>query len=194
MDAPEKGQAFGNRSEQQLSDVCFKKQAEVRPQTTDRYGRTVAHVICDGTDASTEQVPAGMAWVFDKYVTDRGVPVMRVLEDYRWQNTCGMHLRDDERTVCCGPHESHFGFYHEENADTACHAAPPQVREFESEILRDKVISAAVLANARGHELLANIRPPECLRDTCPVFLGERDCQCALSLLDSNEPYAQRIL
>ena len=73
IDAPEKGQAFGNRSKQHLSDICFKKQAEVRPQTTDRYGRTVAHVICDGTDASTEQVRAGMAWVFDKYVTDRGL-------------------------------------------------------------------------------------------------------------------------
>ena len=71
IDAPEKGQAFGNRSKQHLSDVCFKKQAEVRPQTTDRYGRTVARVICDGTDANVEQVRAGMAWVFDKYVTDR---------------------------------------------------------------------------------------------------------------------------
>jgi endonuclease YncB( thermonuclease family) len=73
IDAPEKGQAFGNRSKQHLSDVCFKKQAEVRPQTTDRYGRTVARVICNGTDANVEQVRAGMAWVFDKYVTDRGL-------------------------------------------------------------------------------------------------------------------------
>ena len=73
IDAPEKGQAFGNRSKQHLSDVCFKKQAEVRPQTTDRYGRTVARVICDGTDSSAEQVRAGMAWVFDKYVTDRSL-------------------------------------------------------------------------------------------------------------------------
>jgi endonuclease YncB( thermonuclease family) len=28
-------------------------------------------VTCDGTDADVEQVRAGMAWVFDKYVTDR---------------------------------------------------------------------------------------------------------------------------
>ena len=73
IDAPEKGQAFGNRSKQHLSDICFKKQAEVRPQTTDRYGRTVARLICEGTDANSEQVRAGMAWVFDKYVTDRGL-------------------------------------------------------------------------------------------------------------------------
>ena len=44
-----------------------------RPQTTDRYGRTVARVLCDVTDANAEQVRAGMAWVFDKYVTDRGL-------------------------------------------------------------------------------------------------------------------------
>ena len=73
IDAPERGQAFGNRSKQHLSDVCFKKQAEVRPQTTDRYGRTVARVICDSTVASAEQLRAGMAWVFDRYVTDRSM-------------------------------------------------------------------------------------------------------------------------
>jgi len=37
----------------------------------DRYGRTVAHVSCNGIDANTEQVRAGMAWVFDRYVIDR---------------------------------------------------------------------------------------------------------------------------
>ena len=73
IDAPEKGQAFGNRSKQRLSDVCFQKQAIVKPQARDRYGRTVARVICDGADANAEQVRAGMAWVFDRYVTDRGL-------------------------------------------------------------------------------------------------------------------------
>ena len=73
IDAPEKGQAWGKRSKQHLSDICFEKQAEVHPQTTDRYGRTVARVICDGVDSNAEQVRAGMAWVFDKYVTDRSL-------------------------------------------------------------------------------------------------------------------------
>ena len=73
IDAPEKGQAFGNRSKQHLSDICFRKPAEVRPQTKDRYGRTVARVTCEGVDANAEQVRAGMAWVFDKYVTDQAL-------------------------------------------------------------------------------------------------------------------------
>lgn len=73
VDAPEKGQAFCTRSKQHLSDNCFRKPAEVRPQTKDRYGRTVARVTCAGVDANAEQVRAGMAWVFDKHVTDRAL-------------------------------------------------------------------------------------------------------------------------
>lgn len=73
IDAPEKGQAFGQRSKQHLSDVCFQKQAEVVPRTKDRYGRTVARVRCEGVDASAEQVRAGMAWAFIKYLTDPAI-------------------------------------------------------------------------------------------------------------------------
>jgi len=32
-----------------------------------------SRVICDGTDANAEMVRAGMAWVFDRYITDRGL-------------------------------------------------------------------------------------------------------------------------
>jgi endonuclease YncB( thermonuclease family) len=73
IDAPEKKQPFGNRSKQSLADMCFQKQAEIKPQTKDRYGRTVARVICGGTDANAEQVKRGMAWVYDKYVKDRSL-------------------------------------------------------------------------------------------------------------------------
>ena len=71
IDAPEKGQAFGARSKQHLAKLCFQKQATVSPRTKDRYLRTVANVECEGVDAGTEQVRSGMAWVFDRYVTDR---------------------------------------------------------------------------------------------------------------------------
>ncbi|RZT93722.1 thermonuclease family protein [Rivibacter subsaxonicus] len=71
IDAPEKAQAFGERSKHNLSDLCFNRSAVVVPQTTDRYGRTVAHVACGGRDANVEQVRAGMAWVYDKYVGDQ---------------------------------------------------------------------------------------------------------------------------
>jgi endonuclease YncB( thermonuclease family) len=73
IDAPEKGQAFGNRSRQALAALCLDKRAHIRPQTTDRYGRTLARVECADIEASAEQVRAGMAWVFDRYVTDRSL-------------------------------------------------------------------------------------------------------------------------
>ena len=71
IDAPKKSQPFGRRSKQHLSDLCFQQQAEIRPTARDRYGRTVARVICAGTDANAAMVRAGMAWAYTKYLTDR---------------------------------------------------------------------------------------------------------------------------
>lgn len=48
IDAPEKRQAFGTRSRQSLSDLCWKQDATYEAQTIDRYGRTVAIVTCAG--------------------------------------------------------------------------------------------------------------------------------------------------
>lgn len=73
IDAPEKAQPFGMRSKQSLSDLCFGKQVEIAKQARDRYGRTVARIQCDGTDANAEQVRRGMAWVYDKYVKDHSL-------------------------------------------------------------------------------------------------------------------------
>ena len=73
IDAPKKAQAFGNRSKQSLSDLCFNKTATLADKGKDRYGRTLARVQCDGVDANAEQVRRGMAWVYDRYVTDRSL-------------------------------------------------------------------------------------------------------------------------
>lgn len=73
IDAPESRQPFGAAAKRSLSDLCFRERAEIRPQKRDRYGRTVARVTCRGQDASAHQVRSGMAWVFDRYVTDRSL-------------------------------------------------------------------------------------------------------------------------
>ena len=39
IDAPEKSQAFGQRSKQSLSDLVFGKQVRIEQQDRDRYGR-----------------------------------------------------------------------------------------------------------------------------------------------------------
>ena len=77
IDAPERGQPFSARSKQHLASLCFRKEAEVRAKTTDRYGRTVARVTCAGTDANAAMVEAGMAWAFTKYVTDPRLPELQ---------------------------------------------------------------------------------------------------------------------
>lgn len=77
IDAPEKAQAFGTRSKQSLSDMCFRKEAKVETDGKDRYGRSIGRIYCftpgvkTVVDANAEQVRRGMAWVFDRYVTDR---------------------------------------------------------------------------------------------------------------------------
>jgi micrococcal nuclease len=70
IDAPEKGQAFGRRSKDHLATLCFGRSAVVKPTTTDRYGRTVARVDCEGHDANAALVQAGLAWAYMRYLTD----------------------------------------------------------------------------------------------------------------------------
>ena len=63
IDAPEKAQAFGTKSKEALSEMCFGETAELADKGKDRYGRTLARVACYGVDANAEQVRPGMAWV-----------------------------------------------------------------------------------------------------------------------------------
>lgn len=44
IDAPEKAQAYGQRSKQSLSKLCWGKDATYDAQDVDQYGRTVAIV------------------------------------------------------------------------------------------------------------------------------------------------------
>lgn len=76
IDAPEKKQPFGERSRQSLANMCFQREAVLRPTTIDRYGRTVARVECDGRDANADQVRAGMAWAYTHYQTDPAIPLL----------------------------------------------------------------------------------------------------------------------
>jgi endonuclease YncB( thermonuclease family) len=79
IDAPEKAQPFGQRSKALLSTLCFGKHAEIRPSSRDRYGRTIARVICAGTDANAAMVRAGLAWAYTRYLTDPQIRAMEVV-------------------------------------------------------------------------------------------------------------------
>jgi len=73
IDAPEKAQPFGQRSKQSLSELCFAKNAVIKTTGLDRYGRTIARVICAGTDANAEQIRRGFAWAYIKYLHDQSL-------------------------------------------------------------------------------------------------------------------------
>ncbi|MGL6202840.1 MAG: thermonuclease family protein [Giesbergeria sp.] len=64
IDAPEHSQPYGQRARQHLAQLCWRQQARITPVDRDHYGRTVARVQCQGQDAASTQVRAGMAWVY----------------------------------------------------------------------------------------------------------------------------------
>lgn len=73
IDAPEKKQAFGQRSKESLSGLVFDKQVMVETDKTDRYGRAVGKVLVGATDANLEQITRGFAWHYKSYAREQSV-------------------------------------------------------------------------------------------------------------------------
>ncbi|MBX3171108.1 MAG: thermonuclease family protein [Candidatus Eremiobacteraeota bacterium] len=72
IDAPEKKQAFGNRSRQALRQLIPPgSQLQMLDLGQDRYQRTLAQLyLPDGTNVNALQVRNGHAWVFTRYCRD----------------------------------------------------------------------------------------------------------------------------
>ncbi|MBK6744927.1 MAG: thermonuclease family protein [Hydrogenophilales bacterium] len=71
IDAPEKGQAYGNVSKQSLSDLVYDKTVSVDWHKVDRYGRKVGKILIDGLDANLEQVKRGLSWHYKEYAKEQ---------------------------------------------------------------------------------------------------------------------------
>jgi endonuclease YncB( thermonuclease family) len=67
IDAPERGQAFGTKSKEHLSDLVAGQVVVVEYSDLDRYQRILGKVLLDGEDINLEQVSSGMAWHYKKY-------------------------------------------------------------------------------------------------------------------------------
>lgn len=77
IDAPEMDQPYGSRSKQALSDLIYSEFVKLSVQDTDRYGRTVARITrADGVDVNAEQVRAGAAWAYTKYLKDKSLLIL----------------------------------------------------------------------------------------------------------------------
>ena len=72
IDAPEKSQAFGQKSKQKLSDLIFGKQVIVSIENQDKYERYIAEVFKpnDNYSINYQMVFHGLAWSYDRYLKD----------------------------------------------------------------------------------------------------------------------------
>jgi endonuclease YncB( thermonuclease family) len=71
IDAPERGQPFGQTSKQSLSDLVFGSIVQSYCNKLDKYGRWVCLVVVDGKDANLEQVRRGLAWHYKEYQSEQ---------------------------------------------------------------------------------------------------------------------------
>ncbi len=67
IDAPEKRQAFGNRSKQALSALVFGRRVTVAYSKVDRYDRWVGRITSGDVDVSRAMIEQGMAWHYAFY-------------------------------------------------------------------------------------------------------------------------------
>lgn len=71
MDAPEKAQPYGAASQKSLAELVMGQQIRVAVRAVDNYGRLIATVRVNGTNANHEQVRRGMAWEYSRFHSNR---------------------------------------------------------------------------------------------------------------------------
>jgi micrococcal nuclease len=67
IDAPDLGQAFGERAKQFTFDTVYGKTVNVEAMGKDPYGRTVGIVKVDNRSLNESLIQNGLAWVYQKY-------------------------------------------------------------------------------------------------------------------------------
>lgn len=70
VDAPERGQPYGEAAKEALSRLAFGKAVDVEPIEQDRYDRLVARLWVGGVDVNAELVKLGHAWVYRRYANE----------------------------------------------------------------------------------------------------------------------------
>ncbi len=70
IDAPERGQPWGDEAKEALAEMTFGEVVRAEVQTTDSNGRKVARVYLANRDINRELVEDGHAWVYPRYLRD----------------------------------------------------------------------------------------------------------------------------
>jgi len=71
IDAPEKRQAWGEKSKTNLSRLAFNQEAVAECPKVDRWGRQICKVSVNAVDIGLEQIKDGMAWWYRKYAKEQ---------------------------------------------------------------------------------------------------------------------------
>ena len=87
IDAPEKDQAFGQKSKQRLSDYVFGKDVTVTWKSKDKYGRILGTVWLGSTDINLQMLRDGYAWHYKRFDSN---PVYAAAELEARQNRRGL--------------------------------------------------------------------------------------------------------
>lgn len=76
IDAPEKGQPFGDRSRRALSDLVHDRLVIIEWSKKDGYGRFVARVLAGEPrrDVNLAQISAGLAWHYRQFENEQSKP------------------------------------------------------------------------------------------------------------------------
>lgn len=80
IDAPEKKQAFGQRSKESLSELAYDKTVTVETSKRDRYEREIGKVLVNGQDVNPVQIERGMAWFYRQYQREQAPDDRRLYE------------------------------------------------------------------------------------------------------------------
>lgn len=71
IDAPEKKQAYGRRSKENLARSIAGKQVTVEYHKRDRYGRIIGKIYLNYRDINLQQIADGYAWHYKYYQKDQ---------------------------------------------------------------------------------------------------------------------------
>ena len=81
IDAPEKKQAFGEKSKQSLHGLVHSKQVRIEYDKEDKYGRIVGKVTIGDLDICLQQLSLGLAWHYKKYQNEQSASDQVVYSD-----------------------------------------------------------------------------------------------------------------